>query len=314
MTDFAIDHHLNQCATAAGVFAVLAIDHRDNLVQDISKGRGRTARARDVIAFKAAAMRGLAGVSSAVLTDPDYGFPALVDSGVPADFGLLAPIEVTDYTVHPRSRETVFIENWGVGKIKRSGGSGVKLLITYHPDAPNAAARTELVDRTVEECGRHAIPLFLEPIPYALDPAAPLSNEERIRAVVETARHFSRRGVDVLKVPFPLAPAADEATWAPALAALNEASAVPWALLSAGVPFDLFLRQTAAACRAGASGVMVGRAVWSEGAALRGSALDEFMRTTARARMLALASVCDLYGAPWHARSRRPKLDENWYR
>lgn len=312
-TDFALDHHLSQCATRAGAFAVLAIDHRDNLVEAMSEARGQQVGRRDVIAFKRAAIRNLADAGSAVLTDPDFGFPALVESGVAADFGLLAPLEVTDYTVHPSRRRTVFIEGWGVEKIKRSGCSGVKLLLYFHPDAPNAGSQTELVDGIVEECTRHAVPFFLEPISFSLDPDAALADAELADVVVETARHFSRRGVDVLKVQFPLHAAAEESTWAPVLNDLDGACDVPWAILSAGVSFDLFLKQAAAACKAGASGVMAGRAVWAEGAALQGDALDEFMRTTARSRMQTLADVCDQHGTPWHARRKRPALEENWY-
>ncbi|MEX0600244.1 MAG: tagatose 1,6-diphosphate aldolase [Rhodothermales bacterium] len=314
MNDFAIDHHLSRCATEGGRFAVLAIDHRDNLVEAMSEARGRPVSPTDVIAFKQSAIRHLADTGSAVLTDPDYGFPALVRSGIPARFGLLAPLEVTDYTRHPSERETVFIENWGVERIKASGCSGVKLLLYYHPHANNAAAQTDLVDRTAEACRRHDIPFFLEPIVYSLDPGVDLDDAERSDAVVETARHFSRRGVDVLKVQFPLTPAAPPSTWEPALRNLDDACQVPWALLSAGVSFDLFLEQTMAACKAGASGVMVGRAVWAEGAALRGEALDTFMRTTARARMAALAAVCELYGSAWHASTPRTDIDETWYR
>jgi tagatose-1,6-bisphosphate aldolase len=313
MTEFAINHHLSQCATAGGMFSVLAIDHRDNLMEEMSRTRGRPVGAGEVVAFKQAAIRHLGGVCSAVLTDPDFGFPALVDSGVTANFGLLAPLEVTDYTVHPSRRKTALIENWGVEKIKQSGCSGAKLLLYYHPEADNAASQTELVDRIAAQCRRHAVPFFLEPIAYSLDPEVPLGSEELAQIVIETARHFSPRGVDVLKVQFPLHPSADESSWVPVLRRLNEACTVPWALLSAGVSFDLFLNQAAAACKAGTSGVIVGRAIWAEGMALEEDALDLFMRTTARSRMLALTSVCELYGTPWHRRSGRPRLGENWY-
>lgn len=313
MHHFAVDHHLSQCATPGGVFTVVAVDHRDNLVEAMSEARGRNVEAEDVIAFKTAAIRHLSGAGSAVLTDPTYGFPALVRSGVPANFGLLAPLEVTDYTIHPSRRRTVMIEDWDVDKIKRSGCSGAKLLLYYHPEAANAAGQSELVDRIVDRCRRHAIPFFLEPIVYSLDPEVPLTDAERAQAIIETTRHFSRRGVDVLKVQFPLTPSSGEGMWASVLAELDAACTVPWTLLSAGVSFDLFLKQTAAACRAGASGVMVGRAVWAEGMPLRGEALNEFMRTTARSRMLALTAVCELYGTPWHDRTSRPELAGNWY-
>ena len=301
----AIERHLSQCAGETGVFTVLAIDHRANLAEDMATARGRPASRQDLLTFKRAAIQGLADSYSAVLADPDYGFPAMEDMpGNPErELGLLAPLEVTDYSAHPSRRETKFIENWGVEEIVRCGGHGAKLLLFFHPEARRAAAQTELVDRIGAQCRACNLPFFLEPVACSLDPDQTLSNEERAWVTVETARHFSQRSVDVLKVPFPLNPDADPSTWKPALRDLDEACAVPWTLLSGGVPFELFYKQAAAACRAGASGVIAGRAVWGEGVALEGDKLWRFMRTTARKRMGILAKVCTRHGTPWHARS-----------
>ena len=301
----AVERHLSRCAGAEGAFTVLAIDHRANLAEDMANARGRSVSRQDILTFKRAAIRGLAGSYSAVLTDPDYGFPALADMpGAPENgFGLLAPLEVTDYSAHPSRRETKFIENWGVEEIARCGGNGAKLLLFFHPEARRADAQTEGVDRIGAQCRACGLPFFLEPVACSLDPDQPLSNEERAQVIVETARHFSQRSVDVLKVPFPLNPDAHPDTWEPALQDLDEACAVPWTLLSGGVSFALFAKQAEAACRAGASGVIAGRAVWGEGVALEGDALDTFMKTTARKRMETLTTLCNRYGTPWHARS-----------
>ena len=305
----AIERHLSRCAEEAGVFTILAIDHRANLAEDMATARGRPVSRQDLLTFKRAAIQGLAGWYSAVLADPDYGFPAL--ENMPADmpgkpereFGLLAPLEITDYSAHPSRRETKFIENWGVEEIVRCGGNGVKLLLFFHPEARRARAQTEMVDRIGAQCRASGLPFFLEPVVCSLDPDQTLSNEERAQLTVETARHFSQRSVDVLKLPFPLNADAPPNTWKPALRNLDEACAVPWTLLSGGVSFELFYKQAVAACRAGASGVIAGRAVWGEGVALEGEALDTFMKTTARQRMETLAALCIRYGTPWHARS-----------
>lgn len=301
----AIGRHVSRCAGAEGAFTVLAIDHRANLAEDMANARGRPVSRQDLLTFKQAAIRGLAGSYSAVLADPEYGFPALKDmpDNPASEFGLLAPLEVTDYSAHPSLRETTFIENWGVENIVRSGGNGAKLLLFFHPEARRARAQTELVDRIGAQCRACGLPFFLEPVACSLDPDRALSNEERARVSVEIARHFSQRSVDVLKLPFPLNPDAPPDAWEPALRNLDKACAVPWTLLSGGAPFELFAKQAEAACRAGASGVIAGRAVWGEGVALEGDALNAFMKTTARRRMKTLASLCNRYGTPWHVRS-----------
>jgi tagatose 1,6-diphosphate aldolase len=230
MSSFPIHHHLSQCSSNRGVFTILAIDHRANLIDDMAKVRFKPTSYQDVCDFKSAVIRHLMDISTGLLIDPDYGFPALLASGVPASFGLLAPLEVTDYTQHPSQRSTHFISDWGVDRIKRAGCRGVKLLLYFHPDAANASAQTDLVDRIVAQCQQQHIPFFLEPIAYSLDPSASLNNQERAQVVIESARHFAQHGVDVLKLEFPVdvTEEPDERKWLHTLQELNAACSVPW--------------------------------------------------------------------------------------
>jgi tagatose 1,6-diphosphate aldolase len=307
--------HLSQCADSNGVFVVLALDHRDNLVAELQKHHTQPLTYQEFVDFKKAVLKHLLPFSSAALIDPDYGFPALLQSGISPNMGLLAPLEVTNYTPHPSQRETNFIEGWGVDKLKKAGFSGVKLLLYFHPAANNAQSQTEIVDRVVEQCQKQQIPLFLEPICYSLDPQRPLNNIERRQAVIESARHFTQRGVDILKLEFPLdtQEEKDESIWQESLHELNAVCTVPWALLSAGVSFDVFLRQTELACAAGSSGVIVGRAIWAEAAHLQGNALDQFLSTVASERMRQIAEACKT-STPWKALYPIPDIGEGWYR
>lgn len=314
MNTFATYHHLRQCASARGTFTILAVDHRGNLIAEMQRARGRAVRHDEIVAFKRDVIHYLGTESTGLLTDPDYGFLALVEKGVHAGHGVLAPLEVTDYDVHPSQRATNFIENWGVEKIKKAGCSGVKLLLYYHPDAANAPNQTDLVDLIVEQCRAHDIPFYLEPISYSLDPAVSLTSPERRQVVIETAKHFTGRGVDVLKLEFPLtASETSDDGWLAALRDLDAVCTVPWTLLSGGVSFEVFLKQATMACIAGASGVMVGRAVWAEAVLLDGEARQHFLQTTGRSRMRALASICDLYGSAWMDRQSPLNLDAGWY-
>jgi len=306
---------LTQCSDAQGALVVLAIDHRDNLVAELQKHSPAKVDYPAVVAFKNSVIRHLSHSASAVLTDPDYGFPAILTGDLPGHIGLIAPLEVTDYTPHPSQRKTNFIPGWDVAKLKAAGCSGAKLLLYFHPGAPNADSQTAIVDSIVEQCNKHQIPFFLEPVGYSLDPAHPLSNSERRQVVVESARHFSGRGIDVLKVEFPLdvANEPDENIWHEALWELNAASKVPWTLLSGGVSFDTFLRQTELACAAGASGVMVGRAVWAEVTTLPDEAREHFLKTTGTERMARLAAACQM-GSTWKTRHTPPIMNEGWYK
>jgi len=232
---------------------------------------------------------------------------------------------VTNYSLHPRDRITQFIEGWSVEQIKQVGGTGVKLLLYYHPgDAGLKAEKHALVERIVADCARYQLPFFLEPIAYSLDSAAPLSiAEQRQVAViaeqrqvaVETAQTFSAMGVDVLKLEFPVNPAQepDEAVWSAACAELDAACQVPWALLSAGVDYATFARQARIACANGASGVIVGRAVWAEALALTGTARMEWLQTTGIERMREMAAICRESARDWRARIQPPVMADRWW-
>ena len=148
------------------------------------------------------------------------------------------------------------------------------------------------------------MPLFLEPLSYSPDPTRHgLTPEEHRRVVLETARRLTAiPGVGVLKAEFPLDIAAvpDEAEWLVACQELTEASCVPWVLLSAGAGFGTYLRQVAAAARAGASGVAVGRAVWQEATDRPPAERAEFLAATARRRMERAAALCRALARSWY--------------
>jgi tagatose 1,6-diphosphate aldolase len=314
MSTIGIYRSLAQLSDAAHTFSILAIDHRDNLIADLQKHRSATVGTEEVVAFKRSVIRAAAN-ASAVLLDPDYGMPTVADGLVPGRVGLLAPLEVTDYGPHPSQRQPRLIPDWSVGRLRRAGISGAKLLVYYHPDAADAGEKTALVDRLIGDCASEGVPLFLEPIAYSLDPAATLSSADHRRVVVESARHFSRRGVTIMKLEFPVDVSVerDERVWAEALAELNDACATPWALLSAGVAYDIFVRQTVLACQAGASGVIAGRAVWAGAVPLDGAERDRFIDTVARPRLEQLASICRGLATPWTSKMPALDLAPHWY-
>ena len=85
---------------------------------------------------------------------------------------------------------------------------------------------------------------------------------------------------------------------------------MPWVLLSGGVDDETFERQVGTACRAGASGVLVGRSVWAEAATLAPDARDAFLASTGRERLARLAALVDDLGAPWRPRWTRARAPE----
>jgi tagatose 1,6-diphosphate aldolase len=299
------------CSTPAGHFNILAIDHRGNLQEALAKHGPADDDA--IIAFKRDVVSLLAPEASAVLIDPQYGIaPGTQHGWLPAHLGLLAPLEVTDYTLHPGQRAFRPIPDWSASKIRRVGGSGVKLLLYYHPQAPTAQAQRALAASIARECARLDLPLFLEPIVYSPDASRPLSPSGHREAVIAAAAEFSAVGIDVLKTQFPAdASVTDEREWRAALRELDAVCTVPWTLLSAGVGYSVFRQQAALACEAGASGVIVGRAVWNEAVdAPSPEARRDLLRGLSVPRVRELAAIC-ASGRPW--RERTPlSLSPGW--
>jgi len=315
MSTLGMYRHLSQCATANGHFVVLAIDHRGILRTALDSAAGQPISDGDFVEFKLQVMEALMGEASAVLIDPDFGMVQGISTGrIRGGHGLLAPLEVTDYDVHPSQRDLRMIEGWGVEAIKQAGCSGAKLLLYYHPKAESTPAKLALVEATIAACNAQHIPLFLEPIVYSLDPEETLTSAERRQISVEAAKTFSAMGAHVLKLEFPAEASASEQEWIDAAGELNAAcGATPWALLSAGANFETFVRQAEIACRAGCSGVIVGRSVWNEAVTTHGEARTVFLRNTARRRFHQLATLCAQYATDWRTKVAAPTPAVGWY-
>jgi len=309
---------LTQCATPAGRFVVLALDHRQNLRKELRPADPESVSHAEMVDFKVAVVSALGGLASGVLLDPEVGVgPVIARDALPGGTGLIVAIEATGYEGEPTARTSRVLPGWSVAAARRVGASAAKLLLYYHPDAPTAGGQEALLTQVAEACREGGMPLFVEPLSYALD-GGRLAGEERRRVVVETARRLTRIGGDVLKAEFPYEPAVvDEARWREACAELDEASALPWVLLSGGADDTTFEAQVRVAGDAGASGALAGRSVWSEAARLGEPERSAFLASVSRDRLRRLASVIAEHGQPWLPRwlaARRPDaIAEGWY-
>jgi tagatose 1,6-diphosphate aldolase len=206
-----------------------------------------------------------------------------------------------------------------VDAAKRIGADGAKLLVYYHPEAPNAADQERLVADVAAACQAVDLALFVEPLSFSLVDGERLIGEARRAVVVETARRLTPIGGDVLKAEFPYDDSeTDRDRWREACAELDEVSTLPWVLLSGGVDDATFEAQVETACRAGASGALVGRSVWADAATMPPDARDAFLMTEGRARLGRLRDLVDRAGRPWNDRSSRltaaAEPGDGWYR
>jgi tagatose-1,6-bisphosphate aldolase len=311
---------LEACASPRGTFAVLALDHRQNLRRELRPADPESVTYDEMVDFKRAAVRALATVATGTLLDPEIGAAqCIADGSLPPRAGLIVALEATGFEGPPTARVSRILDGWSVEKAKRIGASAAKLLVYYHPDAVNAADQERLVADVAADCRAFDLALFVEPLSFSIVEGEALAGEARRRVVVETARRLTAMGADILKAEFPYDPSTtDRGLWREACAELDEASAVPWVLLSGGVDEATFEAQVSTACDAGASGVLVGRSVWAEAATMEPAARDAFLATTGRERLGRLADLVESVGRPWHDRQGRltsaPMPGDGWYR
>jgi tagatose 1,6-diphosphate aldolase len=310
---------LDACASAGGTFGVLALDHRQNLRRELRPDDPGAVTYEEMVDFKREVVRALAPVATGTLLDPEIGAAQCVaDGSLPAGAGLIVAIEATGYEGLPTARISRVLDGWSVAKAKRMGASAAKLLVYYHPDAANAADQEALVAGVAADCRDADLALFVEPLSFSLVEGQKLRGDERRRVVVETARRLTAIGGDILKAEFPFdSSVTDRDRWREACAELDEASLVPWVLLSGGVDEATFRAQVEVACSAGASGVLAGRSVWAEAATMPSGSRARFLETTGRDRLRSLVDLVDAIGRPWHDRPN-PLADahvpgEGWY-
>jgi tagatose-1,6-bisphosphate aldolase len=265
----------------------------------------------------------LAPYASAVLLDPVYSAAQTIANGsLPGTTGLLVAVEETGYGGTTTERVSELLSGWSVDKIKRMGADAVKLLIYYHPEGGKLTEQQErFTSQVIAACRKADIALFLEPLSYSIDPEvdkqSPAFAAQRPEIIIKIAQRLGNLGPDVLKIEFPidsnLEP--DEAKWAEACEAVSIFSPCPWAVLSAGVDFDTFVRQVEVACKSGASGFIGGRAVWKEGISMPEGERESWLKEIAAARLARLTEIANQYARPW--REYYPDLakaaPEGWY-
>ncbi|HEV2235973.1 MAG TPA: tagatose 1,6-diphosphate aldolase [Ktedonobacterales bacterium] len=313
---------LQQIAYARGIITVTALDHRGSFKKTLQRAApDREIGYAEVVAEKLRMVRLFAPHSSAVLLDPVYGAAQAIAAGALAGGGgLIVALEESGYEGGDEARVTPITEGWSVAKIKRLGAAAVKLLLYYHPEGPTARQQEALVMRVAEECRQHDITLLLEPMSYAIKPGQQKESAEFARQkpeiVLESARRLSGLGIDLLKCEFPDDPhfEQDEARMREHCRQLTAASAVPWVILSAAERFGVFQRLVEIACEEGASGFMVGRAIWQEAMALPDAEEREHaLRSTALSRLQVLNAIASYRARPWPEHYPALAVAEGWH-
>jgi tagatose 1,6-diphosphate aldolase len=236
---------LQQLADSKGMMTMCAIDHRGALRRALNERNPVAVSYQDMVDFKLDLCQAVAPFASAILLDPEYGAAQAIAGGLLAGSnGLLVSMEETGYAGDSAARITELLHGWSVKKARKMGASAVKLLIYFRPDLKDVASKQlDLVARLADECIEEDMAFLVEPVSYSIDEGEISSKRfAKIKPslVVETARQVTALPIDVLKAEFPadIRLEQDEEKLLGFCRDLNQASRLPWVLLSAGVEFE----------------------------------------------------------------------------
>jgi sulfofructosephosphate aldolase len=290
---------LADIASNDGVFAIIAMDQR-NTLRRMFEAVDIEPSEQDLRTVKADVARALTPVASGMLLDPTYGVPAVTEAhALAAACGLLVAAEppIRDsYNGEPRTRRDPELNaNW----VCAQGGDAVKFLVQLRADRPVgkagepdlAAEVLDVCQEIVTDCSSAGLPSVIENLVYEI-PGEQLSGKARENAIIAAAAALDELDIDLLKLEYPGSPDGCRR-----LAGILHR---PWAVLSAGVPFEQFSDVLKIAFdEGGASGFIAGRSIWREALPLSGVERQRFLDTVARPRLDDLVTVANQRARPW---------------
>jgi tagatose 1,6-diphosphate aldolase len=301
---------LDQLSSPRGVIAGAAMDHRDSLQAALAK-HGLELDADGITRLKLRIASALAPAATMVLLDVEYtAAQALAAGVVPRDTGVAVPLEAMGYGDVGKLATTAFLEGWSPAHARRLGAAGAKLLLPYRVDVPEQAARQEeVVAAAVAGCRQAGPALILEPIVYRRDGEETAGGDRYAELVVEGARRLAELGPDILKLQYPGS--------ADACAALDEACGplIPWVLLGGGADAAVLEGQIEDACRAGASGFIVGRTLFDAALVPDERKSERTLAESCRPLLERLAATAERLATPWRERvGELPEPAHGWFR
>ncbi|WP_342358500.1 tagatose 1,6-diphosphate aldolase [Terrarubrum flagellatum] len=306
---------MRRLADARGLFKMVAVDQRPPIINPIKAARGGEAPYDDVARFKLMLVEELQDDATALLLDPVYALPRGLSLMSPAK-GLIVTLEEHQFRDAPSGRLSSEIDDWSVEKIKRVGGDAVKVLAWYRPDADLAVriAQQDFAKRIGEACARYDIPYLFELLVYPLASDATQTKDyvemsgKHADHVLESVRVFadSAYGIDIFKLESPVEAKsikADDSATQDLFSEMGRLAGRPWVMLSAGAGMKEFRTVLDYAYKAGASGYLAGRAIWSEPfkAFPDWDAIRSGLRAESKPYMSDINALTDAKATPWSA-------------
>lgn len=280
---------LDAIARPSGGFAMVAMDQRESLrTMFESAGAGRPDD-HEMVSFKLAVARALGPLASGFLIDRHFGFDQVRDGLLPDGCGLILAADALRQEPGGPVEETSIDEVVGAD-FDLTGVQAIKLLLIWRRDALRGH-RVELARRFISLAAERGVLSVLEPV-VRVKPG-----EDEDEAIFEAARELSPLRPSLYKAQVPRRGKGGLDELRRACEQLGAAVTGPWVVLSQGVDRDDFLGAVRAACQAGASGFLAGRALWSD--VVGRPDLARALTEVSVPRLERLVEVVDTEATPW---------------
>ncbi|AQZ70254.1 hypothetical protein BKM31_09165 [[Actinomadura] parvosata subsp. kistnae] len=286
---------LDLLARPSGGFAMVAMDQRESLRQMFAAAIGERVGDERLTSFKLTVAREVGPYASGFLIDQDYGFGQVAAEGM-LPGGLIVAVDSLQQEPDGPVEDTEIDERVDLVAAREAGAVAAKLLVIWRDDE-RRERRLEIAAEFVWRCADAGLLSVLEGVAR---PAAGTTGFDGPAAIREAARELAGLRPSLYKAQVPLGGAAPEERLVEECARLGEVIPVPWVVLSQGVERDDFPTAVRAACRAGASGMLAGRAIWSD--VVGSDDLAAELRARSVPRLQGLAAIVDEHARPWTAR------------
>jgi sulfofructosephosphate aldolase len=280
-------------ARPGGGFAMVAMDQRESLRQMVTAATGRRPHDGELTSFKQVVARELGAYASGFLVDTAFGFERVAADGLPPTCGLIVAADRLHQEPDGPVEDTAIDGSVDLRRARTAGAIAAKLLVIWRDD-DDRDRRIRMSAEFVRRCRDDGLLSVLEGV------ARP--GGDGVSPILAAARDLAGVQPDLYKAQVPLAGKGDVDRLTEECAKLDAVIAVPWVVLSQGVDRADFATAVRAACRAGASGMLAGRAIWSDlvGAAGELATLAALLRERSVPRLRELGSIVDSEGTPWH--------------
>ncbi|NED95953.1 hypothetical protein G1H11_11595 [Phytoactinopolyspora alkaliphila] len=285
---------LDRLARPDGGLAMVAMDQRESLRTMFEGVTGARPSTSELVEFKLAVARALGPLASGFLIDRELGFDTVrTERVLPDSCGLILAVDALTQEVGGPVEETHLDHDALAAPGMLDGVAALKLLVIWRRDSLREQ-RVRLAQEFIQVAHDHGVLSVLEPVVRAT-PAEAEHGWDLNAAIREAAAELSTLRPSLYKAQVPSAGEGDPEQLEDECRALDEAITGPWVVLSQGVQLDRFPQAVTAACRAGASGFLAGRALWSD---VVGRPLEELERVSLP-RLRRLAEVVDEHARPW---------------